>query len=211
MRVGVWNIGRGLNLEEIRAALTGSAELEVVGRGERKPGEKEVVAAQLAALRDVDVLVLNEADLGMKRTGYKDVARELAGALQMNDAYGVEFVEVDPIFELGTEEAHIPDGQQDARLAEDLKVDRQQYRGLHGTAILSRYPIERARSSVAGLLRLARGGGQGRRHASSNARRAIIASSSIFRFCRVSAVTNGSGMAALSCCTADGCLTIDLL
>jgi hypothetical protein len=200
----VWNIERGLNLEEIRAALTGSAELEVVGRGERKPGEKEVVAAQLAALRDVDVLVLNEADLGMKRTGYKDVARELA-------AYGVEFVEVDPIFELGTEEAHIPDGQQDARLAEDLKVDRQQYRGLHGTAILSRYPIERARSSVAGLLRLARGGGQGRRHASSNARRAIIASSSIFRFCRVSAVTNGSGMAALSCCTADGCLTIDLL
>lgn len=146
VRVGVWNIERGLNLEDIKGALTGNAKLPVDGSAGGKEGQKELVGLQLSALRDVDVLVLTEADLGMKRTGYKDVARELAGALQMNYVYGVEFVEVDPIFELGTEEVHVPaDAQADARLSEDLKVDRRQYRGLHGTAILSRYPIGSAR------------------------------------------------------------------
>jgi len=63
----------------------------------------------------------------------------------MNYAYGVEFVEVDPVFAIGTEQVHLPDAQQDQRLQQDLQVDRQRYHGLHGTAILSRYPIDRAR------------------------------------------------------------------
>ena len=63
----------------------------------------------------------------------------------MNYAYGVEFVEVDPVFDLDTEQLHLADAQQDQRLRQDLQVDREQYRGLHGTAILSRYPIESAR------------------------------------------------------------------
>jgi endonuclease/exonuclease/phosphatase family metal-dependent hydrolase len=63
----------------------------------------------------------------------------------MNYAYGVEFVEVDPVFELGTEPVHLGDAQEDRRLREDLQVDAQRYYGLHGTAILSRYPIDRAR------------------------------------------------------------------
>ncbi len=81
----------------------------------------------------------------MRRTGYQDVTRELAAALHMNYAYGVEFVEVDPVFELGTEQVHLPDAQQDRQLQQDVQVDRQRYHGLHGTAILSRYPIDRAR------------------------------------------------------------------
>jgi endonuclease/exonuclease/phosphatase family metal-dependent hydrolase len=81
----------------------------------------------------------------MKRTGYRDVASDLAAALHMNYAYGVEFVEVDPVFELGTEQVHLPDAQQDARLQQDMQVDRERYRGLHGTAILSPYPIKSAR------------------------------------------------------------------
>ena len=81
----------------------------------------------------------------MKRTEYRNVTRELAAALHMNYAYGVEFVEVDPVFGLGTEQVHLTDAQQDLRLQQDLQVDRQRYRGLHGTAILSRYPIVRAR------------------------------------------------------------------
>ena len=52
--------------------------------------------------------MLNEVDMGMKRSEYRDVARELAAALHMNYAYGVEFVEVDPIFALGTEQVHLP-------------------------------------------------------------------------------------------------------
>jgi len=63
----------------------------------------------------------------------------------MNYAYGVEFVEVDPVFDLGTEQVHLSDAQEDQRLQEDLRVDKDRFHGLHGTAILSRYPIENAR------------------------------------------------------------------
>jgi endonuclease/exonuclease/phosphatase family metal-dependent hydrolase len=104
-----------------------------------------MIESQLARLQDVDVLILNEVDWGMKRTEYRDVARELASALHMSYAYGVEFVEVDPVFDLDTEPLHLADAQQDSRLQQDLQVDRQRYRGLHGTAILSRYPIQNAR------------------------------------------------------------------
>jgi endonuclease/exonuclease/phosphatase family metal-dependent hydrolase len=147
LRVGLWNIERGLNFELIRSALTDTDEFERL-QGNPRPvsnTRKARVKSQLADLQDVDVLVLNEVDLGMKRTEYLDVARELASALHMNYAYGVEFVEVDPIFELGTERVHLPETRADARLQQDLQVDHERYRGLHGTAILSRYPIRNAR------------------------------------------------------------------
>ena len=147
LRVGFWNIERGLNFELIRSVLTGPGDFQTAEANQIRAGgqNKKLVESQLATLRDVDVLVLNEVDLGMKRTDYRDVARELAAALHMNYVYGVEFIEVDPIFELGIEQVHLPDAQQDQRLQQDLHVDRERYRGLHGTAILSRYPIRNAR------------------------------------------------------------------
>jgi endonuclease/exonuclease/phosphatase family metal-dependent hydrolase len=147
LRVGLWNIERGLNFELIRSALSDTNEFERL-RGNPRPmsdPRKMRLKSQLADLQDVDVLVLNEVDFGMKRTEYRDVARELASTLHMNYAYGVEFVEVDPIFDLGTEQVHLPDTQADARLQQDLQVDPERYRGLHGTAILSRYLIRTAR------------------------------------------------------------------
>jgi len=147
LRVGFWNIERGLNFELIRAALTNTSDFERLEGDESQISEEHRarIESQLSALQNVDVLVLNEVDMGMKRTGYRDVARELAADLHMNYAYGVEFVEVDPIFALGTEQVHLQDPQQDARLQQDLHVDPQRYRGLHGTAVLSRYPIRSAR------------------------------------------------------------------
>ena len=147
LRVGFWNIERGLNFQLIRSALTNATEFESLtdNLGNVSSSRRERVESQLAWLRDVDVLVLNEVDLGMKRTEYRDVARELAAALHMNYTYGVEFVEVDPVFELGTEPVHLPDAQEDQRLYQDLQIDRTRYKGLHGTAILSRYPIQYAR------------------------------------------------------------------
>jgi endonuclease/exonuclease/phosphatase family metal-dependent hydrolase len=146
LRVGQWNIERGLNFELIRAALADPGEFLRMTKTDRiSSHQKEVIESQLATLQGVDVLVLNEVDWGMKRTEYRDVARELASALRMNYAYGVEFVEVDPLFDLDTEQVHLTDAQQDQRLQQDLQVDRQRYHGLHGTAILSRYPIEHAR------------------------------------------------------------------
>jgi endonuclease/exonuclease/phosphatase family metal-dependent hydrolase len=147
LRVGLWNIERGLNFELIDAALTSPDEFQRLAGNQIRGSEprKQLIERQLSILRDVDVLVLNEADLGMKRTEYRDVTHDLAAALRMNYVYGVEFVEVDPVFELGTEQVHLPDAQQDQRLQQDLQVDSKRYRGLHGTAILSRYPIRSAR------------------------------------------------------------------
>lgn len=52
--------------------------------------------AELVEFQHADVIILNEVDLGMKRTEYADVAHELAEAGGMNYAFGIEFVEVDP-------------------------------------------------------------------------------------------------------------------
>jgi endonuclease/exonuclease/phosphatase family metal-dependent hydrolase len=147
LRVGQWNVERGLNVELIRSALADPTEFLRMTETQSRanPRQKEMIESQLAALQDVDVLVLNEADWGMKRTEYRDVTRELAAALHMNYTYGVEFVEVDPLFDLDTEQLHLANAQQDQRLQQDLQVDRKRYHGLHGTAILSRYPIENAR------------------------------------------------------------------
>jgi endonuclease/exonuclease/phosphatase family metal-dependent hydrolase len=147
VRVGQWNIERGLNFDLIRSALSDPSEFLRMTATEHRisPDRRKVIESQLTRLQGVDVLVLNEADWGMQRTEYRDIARDLATALRMNYAYGVEFVEVDPVFDLNTEQVHLGDARQDRRLQQDLQVDRQQYRGLHGTAILSRYPIERAR------------------------------------------------------------------
>jgi hypothetical protein len=147
LRVGFWNIARGLNFDLIRAALTSTDDFERLApdQGRLSNARKALIEAQLRDLQNVDVLVLNEVDMGMKRTEYRDVARDLASALHMNYAYGVEFVEVDPIFALGIEQVHLQNAEQDARLQQDLQVDRERYHGLHGTAILSRYPINDAR------------------------------------------------------------------
>jgi endonuclease/exonuclease/phosphatase family metal-dependent hydrolase len=145
LRVGLWNIERGLNFDEIRSALSDPRAFLRMTRTDISSRRRETVESQLGTLQGIDVLVLNEADWGMKRTEYRDITRELASALHMNYAYGVEFVEVDPVFDLDTEQLHLADALQDQRLHRDLQVDRRRYRGLHGTAILSRYPIESAR------------------------------------------------------------------
>jgi endonuclease/exonuclease/phosphatase family metal-dependent hydrolase len=145
LRVGFWNIERGLNFDLIRSALTDSSEFLPVTKTGITFRQREIIESQLATLEAVDVLVLNEVDWGMKRTGYRNISRELAEALHMNYTYGVEFVEVDPLFDLDTEQVHLTDVQQDRRLQNDLQADRQRYHGLHGTAILSRYPIDHAR------------------------------------------------------------------
>jgi endonuclease/exonuclease/phosphatase family metal-dependent hydrolase len=65
-----------------------------------------------------DVVLLQEADKSCRRTGYRDVARDLAHALGMNWVYAGEFQEIG-----------------EARGSEPA---------LHGQAILSKFPIEQA-------------------------------------------------------------------
>jgi hypothetical protein len=63
----------------------------------------------------------------------------------MNWAYGVEFIEVDPI-SLGTEKLEEwEDEAERQQLLAEIQVDKKQLRALHGTVVLSRYPIIGAR------------------------------------------------------------------
>jgi len=65
--------------------------------------------------------------------------------LNMNWAYGVEFIEVDPI-SLGSEKLEEWENEADRqRLLAEIRVDKTKLRALHGTVVLSRYPILEAR------------------------------------------------------------------
>jgi len=81
----------------------------------------------------------------MKRTGYRDVARDLAQALGMNYVFGAEFVEVDRLSDLGLDGVDLEDPALAQEMRQELKPDPALYRGLHGTAILSRYSLQNAR------------------------------------------------------------------
>ena len=97
---------------------------------------------QAAALRAADIIVINEADWGMKRTKYRNTAADLATRLKMNYAFGVQFVELSPIHL--SQKAELANADE-KELTEFLKVDANRYRGLHGVAILSRFPLENVR------------------------------------------------------------------
>jgi endonuclease/exonuclease/phosphatase family metal-dependent hydrolase len=91
LRIVQWNIEYGIRLDGIVDALTNHP-----------------------LLRFADVILLNEVDDGMSRSGNANVARELGERLRAHVIYGVEYLELEP------------DGNTAA---------------LHGNAILTRHPF----------------------------------------------------------------------
>jgi len=76
---------------------------------------------------NIEVLFLSEMDLGMSRSGQQHTAKELAARLGWHGLFAVEFVEL----ELGNPwEIATP-------------VESTNVAGLHGNAILSRYPLHK--------------------------------------------------------------------
>jgi endonuclease/exonuclease/phosphatase family metal-dependent hydrolase len=107
--------------------------------------ELEKIPEDIEHLKAADVWILNEVDWGVKRTEYREVVRELAETLNMNWAYGVEFLEVDSK-QLGTDTFDYgEDEPSHEELREEFKVDKDRLRAMHGNAVLSRYPIRSAR------------------------------------------------------------------
>jgi endonuclease/exonuclease/phosphatase family metal-dependent hydrolase len=147
LRIVQWNIERGIEYDAVRTAFTNAnsfAKFIDSTASPRGSKERNTIRQQVALMKQADVIVLNEVDWGMKRSDYRNVAEELATALGMNYAYGVEFIEVDPIA-LGIEKfEELPEKDQ-AELVSEISVDRKRYRGLHGSAILSRFPLQNVR------------------------------------------------------------------
>lgn len=151
LRTAMWNIERGQEFDLVRLAFTDTDGLmkEAAKRHEEEKAEMSANAMAAARkqaewLREADVVVLNEVDWGMTRTDYREVGRELAQAARMNFAYGVEFVEVDKLY-LGDEDIDLTDEQKEAEIRKGLLPDKSRYLGLHGSAVMARYPILSAR------------------------------------------------------------------
>jgi endonuclease/exonuclease/phosphatase family metal-dependent hydrolase len=89
--------------------------------------EREVLTN--SDLCDADLVLVNEVDIGMARSGNRDVAAELAGALSLHGVFAPLFLETT----LGRDD--------DVRLA----ATRENQEGLFGMAILSRWPVSGAR------------------------------------------------------------------
>lgn len=155
LRVAFWNIERGLELDYIELFLSNKDAFMAKVEEERKEAkehkkrirsvELEKIPEEIEILKSADVWILNEVDWGVKRTEYREVVRELGKALNMNWAYGVEFLEIDPK-QLGTDtfdDGETKDEQQ--QLEAVFAVDKDRLRALHGNAVLSRYPIRSAR------------------------------------------------------------------
>ncbi|MEE8583880.1 MAG: endonuclease/exonuclease/phosphatase family protein, partial [Acidobacteriota bacterium] len=159
LRVALWNIEQGIELDAIKLLLTDKdaflsrylqdrtgmhSQQEGGGKDQLPSINRERLLEDIDVLQTADILVLNEVDWGTKRSGYRAVVRELGQALHMNWAYGVEFLEIDPA-QTGTETFdNVQDEAERKRLRQETAVDKDRLLNMHGTAILSRYPIREA-------------------------------------------------------------------
>lgn len=147
LRVAEWNIERGLEFDAIKAVFSSEADFTKlldanIDEFPLASIERHRALDEAARLRAADIIVLNEVDLGMKRTEYRNIAAELAAALHMNYAFGVQFVELSPVHLSSKENS---DDTAESQLSDIIKVDPARYKGLHGIAILSRFPLENVR------------------------------------------------------------------
>lgn len=122
LRVVHWNVKRGYNISEIKEVFTDSNTYEKKYITNVKPKHRELFKKELNTIATPDIISLNEVDIGMPRTKYKNIISELGDSLNWNYAYATEFVEVGPLFE-------------------KENVDETLYKGLHGSAIISKFPI----------------------------------------------------------------------
>lgn len=142
LRIAEWNIRRGANEEQVELALTDPDRFNEIAHSQPSADKETLirVAQQVRLLSSADIVILNEVDLGMKRTGYRDVARDLADKLHFNYVYGVEFVELERLY-MGAKKLDTVDINRQRTVGETFGVDPALYRGLEGNAVLSRFPI----------------------------------------------------------------------
>ena len=96
-----------------------------IERGTRLPGVTALFAEHPEA-RDADIILLNEVDRGLARSGNRDVCLELARRLDMHMLFGNGYLALAPW--------PLPQGQ----------TGETNQLGMHGNAILSRHPVLQA-------------------------------------------------------------------
>jgi endonuclease/exonuclease/phosphatase family metal-dependent hydrolase len=147
LRVASWNIEKSFNVGEVIQALKyPAAYINRIDPAEVTTGSQvhKRMLQQRERLLQADILILQEMDIGHKRSGYINAAAELAKALDMNYTYGAQQLEIDPVY-LGTDKIHTDEGADDKEATEEFAADPKLYKGVFGSAVLSRYPIKRVR------------------------------------------------------------------
>jgi len=144
LRVVQWNIEKSFLMPQVIKLWTSSNAVEEMIDTEKAPlGSEQYNFAlyQRDRLLEADIVILEEMDVGVKRSGYLNAPGELAKALNMNYTYGTMQLEIDPAV-LGTEKIYTADGAEDTEAQEFFQVDPFKYKGMFGSAVLSRYPIK---------------------------------------------------------------------
>lgn len=99
LRVAEWNINRGEREDDVSLALANKqAYLSAANRPGVDRQDLDELSSELDALQSADVVILDEVDDGVDRTKYRNVAHDLAQALNMNYAYAVEFIELNRMY-----------------------------------------------------------------------------------------------------------------
>ena len=89
------------------------------------------ISAQLNQLAKADVIAIQEADWGMPRTDHLHIIKNIAEKTGMGYLYGVEFLE---LFNEGVAYSRIKN-----------KLNSKEFKGFHGNAILSKWPLSNPR------------------------------------------------------------------
>jgi len=137
---------QGKSPSELNSLIPEISDIEVLNGASQRSGRKSLrliawntergrywregarLITETPALSDPDIIFLGEMDLGMARSSNEHTTREMAAALKMNYAYGVEFLEL-----TGGE------------LQERIDYPGKNRVGYHGNAILSKYPLQDVR------------------------------------------------------------------
>lgn len=122
IRVAQWNIERGGRVHVIKEVFKDPSAFYYKYKKNLKGREKKELKNEIEHITKSDVICLNEVDIGMPRTNYANITRELARILGYNYVFATEFVELGPIIN-------------------GRKFNKNKYLGLHGNAILSRFPV----------------------------------------------------------------------
>lgn len=130
LRLSQWNIERGYGLDIVKELFKDpEAYLKANLGGDYAPDsdDYQAIKEEIEILTDTDILTINEADYGVSRTKYQNIPEELAKLMGGSYVFAPEFIEVDPTLLMA------PD------------IDQGKYKGIHGNAIVSRFPITKAR------------------------------------------------------------------
>ena len=145
-RVTSWNIERGFNVQLIEDLFLHPNIKGFPWQIHESEESLNELQSELNILTKSSILMFDEVDIGLPRTNYENIAERLAKTFKMGYIYGTEFVEVDP-YQLGVKKFTKEERTflEDKSLEQLDNIDQNKYKGLHGTAIFSKYPITNAK------------------------------------------------------------------